>query len=759
MDKLFLSVFNMSLTASFVIAAIMLARIPLKKAPKTISYALWAVAGFRLVFPFSFESVFSLIPFKSAPIPADIATQPIPHVDSGINVIDNVVNQVLPAAALAASVNPLQVWLTAGAYLWLAGIAVMLIYSVVSIVLLKRRLIGATLAQDNIYEADNLKTPFVLGFFRPKIYIPTVLSEEERRYVILHELTHIQRYDHVVKLLSYFILCLHWFNPFVWAAFLLMGADMEMSCDERVLKEIGNETKKAYSMSLLSLAAERRIIGGSPLAFGEGGMKERIKNILNFKKPAAWIITVSVAFVAVLSIGFTADRVTLGSGDYDFSNFNVNGFMLGADTNKMDTSSLSPTAPLNVKDGYDFNFEEVRYSVNHETGRLIKMNVDVYDGAYIPSLTIHKGENPVTIPHELNTIEQVTEYLGQGKSGWQDREQRLRYMEYRQKEGRLSATVRFVYTDGGSEGITHRLVWVIAESSLPYPYPYPDEKQFRDLRPMIKVGNMLFLDTNKEISIEIGDSDIIGEVVSSVTQHEKPAENGQTNFGSIGSKYAYYDDGLVVLLKNKWIFFEKEDNTYPLEFFQISNAKIENLKLDNINKIIEEKIIDKELSAFIFTDNENSEFKGGINLNGKSYYIGQVSMENTPDALMGIEEIRVFGRKAVKIYGILGANYAQAFYWFVEEKPEESIIQIDGNTMEIDLDDDDKKEIISTLGTIPETRIYMLKEGRIYASDINKSIGAKSVALQDKDKKLFEVYFEPNKPEQYMYYKDSFIKR
>lgn len=202
----------------------------------------------------------------------------------------------------------------------------------------------------------------------------------------------------------------------------------------------------------------------------------------------------------------------------------------------------------------------------------------------------------------------------------------------------------------------------------------------------------------------------------------------------------------------------KEDNVYPLEFFQISNVKIENLELDNINKIIEEKIIGKELSAFIFTDNENSEFKGGINLSGKSYYIGQVSMENTPDGLMGIEEIQVFGKKAIKIYGILGADYAQAFYWFVEEKPEESIVQIDGNTIEIDLDDDDKKEIISTLGTISETKIYMLKEGRIDASDINKSIGAKSVAFKDIDKKLFEVYFDPNKPEQYMYYKDSFVK-
>ncbi len=203
----------------------------------------------------------------------------------------------------------------------------------------------------------------------------------------------------------------------------------------------------------------------------------------------------------------------------------------------------------------------------------------------------------------------------------------------------------------------------------------------------------------------------------------------------------------------------KEDNIYQLEFFQINNVKIENLELDNINKIIEEKTIDKERSAFIFTDNENSEFKGGINFNGNSYYIGQVSMDNIPEDLMGIEEIQVFGRKAVKIYGILGANYAQTFYWFVEENPEKSIIQIDGNTVEIDLDNDGKNEVVATIGTIPETRIYMLKEGKIVISDVNKSIGAKSITLQDKDKRLFEVYFEPNKPEQYVFNKDSFIKK
>ncbi|MFA7139068.1 MAG: hypothetical protein WC151_11185, partial [Bacteroidales bacterium] len=133
--------------------------------------------------------------------------------------------------------------------------------------------------------------------------------------------------------------------------------------------------------------------------------------------------------------------------------------------------------------------------------------------------------------------------------------------------------------------------------------------------------------------------------------------------------------------------------------------------------------------------------------------------DNIPEDLMGIEEIQVFGRKAVKIYGILGANYAQAFYWFVEENPEKSIIQIDGNTVEIDLDNDDKNEVVATIGTIPETRIYMLKEGKIVISDVNKSIGAKSITLQDKDKRLFEVYFEPNKPEQYVFNKDSFIRK
>lgn len=307
MDKLFLTVLNMSLTGAFVISAICLARLPLKKAPKLISYCLWAVAGFRLVFPFSIEGVFSLIPFKAQTIPPDIAMQPVPRIDSGIPFLNNTVSSILPAATPAASANPLQIWTTIGALIWLIGTAVMVVYGVVSFVILKRKMRKSAHVEANIYEAENIKSPFVLGVFKPRIYLPVGLSGKEKSYILLHEQTHIRRRDPIVKIAAYFILCLHWFNPLVWAAFLLMCVDMEMSCDERVLAEMGDKMKKDYSLSLLSLASERRIIAGSPLAFGEGGIKERIKNVLNFKKPSRLIVIVSVALVAVLSIGFAVN--------------------------------------------------------------------------------------------------------------------------------------------------------------------------------------------------------------------------------------------------------------------------------------------------------------------------------------------------------------------------------------------------------------------------------------------------------------------
>lgn len=306
MDKLFLAILNMSLTGAFVIAAICLVRLPLKKAPKLISYCLWAVAGFRLVFPFSLESVFSLVPFQAQTIPADIGITS--RIESGIALIDSAVSASLPAATPAASVNPLQVWIWIASHVWLIGAAVMLIYGIVTVVLLKRSMRSAAHIEANIYESETIGSPFVLGVFKPKIYLPSVLSEHARGYIMLHEQTHIRRYDHIIKLAAYLILCLHWFNPLAWMAFYLLGVDMEMSCDERVLKELGSGTKKDYSLLLLALATERRILGSSPLAFSEGDVKKRILHVLRFKEPSRLLLTAAVVLVAVLSVCFTLNR-------------------------------------------------------------------------------------------------------------------------------------------------------------------------------------------------------------------------------------------------------------------------------------------------------------------------------------------------------------------------------------------------------------------------------------------------------------------
>ena len=351
MSSLFLSILNMSLTGAFVIAGICLVRLPLRKAPKVISYCLWAVAGFRLLVPFSIEARFSLMPFNARSIPPDIASQPVPRIDSGIDALNDVVNRILPTApntpaGSAAAAGPiiapeitgtagtaalgtslLQTWTTIAAYVWIIGLVVMALYGLITYLNLKRNLRSAspsntttTQVKYPVYESDYLQSPLILGFLKPAIYLPPRLSNRELRYVLAHEQTHLQRRDHLVKLLAYLTLCLHWFNLFAWVAFLLMGADMEMSCDEQVLKQLGDtmgstvsdSVKKQYSQTLLSLSANRRItrLSISPLAFSEGGLKERIKSILNFRKPTRIVIAVAVVAALTLGIGFALNRVS-----------------------------------------------------------------------------------------------------------------------------------------------------------------------------------------------------------------------------------------------------------------------------------------------------------------------------------------------------------------------------------------------------------------------------------------------------------------
>lgn len=306
---LFLQVLNMSFTASLVIIFVLISRLFLKKAPKIFSYVLWFVVLFRLISPFSFESVFSFLPEKTSQLPSDIMLEQIPNMNTGLSLFNNYSYVDAPAATVVDPRNPLQWFVFAGICIWILGILGLFLHSMISILRLKKRLNDAALELDNIYISRNIGSPFVMGVFKPRIYLPANLTDTQKQYIILHEETHIKRLDHVVKIISFFVLCLHWFNPLVWVAFYVSSQDMEMSCDERVIKILGNKVKKDYSSSLLTLATGKKIVGSTPLAFGEGDTKIRIINVLNYKRPAFWVMVVCVIAALVIGVGLLADPV------------------------------------------------------------------------------------------------------------------------------------------------------------------------------------------------------------------------------------------------------------------------------------------------------------------------------------------------------------------------------------------------------------------------------------------------------------------
>lgn len=312
----FLTVLNMSITASYVAVVVMVARLLLKKAPKVFSYVLWSVVLFRLLCPFSFSSEFSLFSLMQAPqsgfstmehVPRSISMMDSPAIDTGVDSFNAIVNTSLPSPVPGASINPIQLWIALGTMIWLLGAAVLLAYGIISCISLKKKIRMATLVSGNVYETDLIRSPFVWGFVKPRIYLPVTLGDHEREYILLHEGIHIQRLDYLVKPLWFLALVFHWFNPLMWLCFSLMAKDMEMSCDEQVMAKMSGGGKAAYSSSLLAMAIDRRMPSPIPLAFGESNVKARIKNILNYKKPVFWVVTASIAVVILLVVALVSN--------------------------------------------------------------------------------------------------------------------------------------------------------------------------------------------------------------------------------------------------------------------------------------------------------------------------------------------------------------------------------------------------------------------------------------------------------------------
>ena len=309
MNELFIAVLNMSLTAAFVAAAVMLVRLLLKKTPKIYSYILWAVVLFRMICPFSFESVLSLLPVNPEPIPHDIVYLQNPAINSGIDFIDTAVNNVMPSAKETMSVNPMQIMVSAAAYIWLAGIIVILAYAVIAYIRTRFTIRTATLIHDNVFETAVINTPFVIGFIKPKIYLPVKLTEKETGYIIRHEKTHIRRGDHLIKVLAFTALAVHWFNPILWISYFLMTKDMELSCDESVMRNSEEDICIIYSDSLLSLSVKQSGLP-NPLSFGENNVKTRVRNVLRYKKPAVGITIISVIIVIIAGVMLACNQQT-----------------------------------------------------------------------------------------------------------------------------------------------------------------------------------------------------------------------------------------------------------------------------------------------------------------------------------------------------------------------------------------------------------------------------------------------------------------
>jgi beta-lactamase regulating signal transducer with metallopeptidase domain len=312
MGELFLKTLNMSIAASWLIMAVVLLRLVLKKAPKWIVVLLWGIVALRLVVPFSFESALSLIP-SAETFNAHNIQYETPAISSGIPAINNAVNPVLGetfAPNPAASVNPLYVWTFIVSVIWFIGIAAMLLYAVISYVRVRRSVAERIPYEGNIFLCDYVKPPFILGLVRPKIYLPSNMDATAMEPVIAHEKAHLARHDHWWKPLGFLILTVHWFNPLCWIAYVLLCRDIELACDEKVIRQMDLEGKKQYSTALLECNAQRRLVTICPLAFGEVGVKERVKNVLNYKKPTFWVIVVAVVACAVVAVCFATNPVT-----------------------------------------------------------------------------------------------------------------------------------------------------------------------------------------------------------------------------------------------------------------------------------------------------------------------------------------------------------------------------------------------------------------------------------------------------------------
>ena len=323
MTELFLDIVNMSISAGWLVLAVLALRLILKKAPKWVNVLLWGIVAVRLICPFSIESALSLIP-STETISPEIMMDWTPEISTGIEQLDQVVNPVISTSFApnpGTSANPLQILIPVAANLWLLGVLILLTYTAISYLSLRLKLRTAVILRDNIFQCETVSSPFVLGILKPKIYLPYSMDGNNLDHVMAHEQAHIKRKDHWWKPLGFLLLTVYWFNPLMWVAYILLCRDIELACDEKVIAELGNEQRADYTQALVACAVNRRMIAACPLAFGEVGVKDRVKSIMNYRKPTFWIIGVSVLVCVVVAVCFLTNPEKYGEPDLSLLNY------------------------------------------------------------------------------------------------------------------------------------------------------------------------------------------------------------------------------------------------------------------------------------------------------------------------------------------------------------------------------------------------------------------------------------------------------
>ena len=316
MNELFLKIINMSISASWLVLVVLILRFVLKKAPKWVNILLWGIVAIRLICPFSFESALSLIP-SAETFPEKVISGPSFDVQTGITPVDNRINDYLGdryfegVTVPANNGNNIMTILT---IVWTIGILLLVAYTVISYWRLRRKVDTAVRYKDNIFQSENVKSPFVLGIIKPRIYLPFNMNGQDLEHVVAHEQAHIHCKDHWWKPFGFLLLTIHWFNPLVWLAYVLLCRDIELACDERVIKELGNEQRADYTQALVACSVNRRMIAACPLAFGEVGVKDRVKSVMNYKKPAFWGVVLAVIVCVFVAVCFLTNPVTKNNG-------------------------------------------------------------------------------------------------------------------------------------------------------------------------------------------------------------------------------------------------------------------------------------------------------------------------------------------------------------------------------------------------------------------------------------------------------------